>query len=219
MSSQSILHTQDQMSTLLLRDEDGYFTCPVETCRHKLKNDNSMTKHCERNHSRKVHYKPNKSKEVKNEDARQRKQRWRAGNSAARALRAMSAQRKLFSFQDARTRGMHEATNALVYTTTSSIPNAGIGVFVSVDMRCGDVVTTYDGEVVPDMPEDPKYVLGTEYRNKPAWIDGLRAPEVGKGLGSFLNRAMRKKNFRKNCEYFINGKLMYIKVTQKIKAH
>ncbi|CAK4093144.1 unnamed protein product [Aphanomyces euteiches] len=114
---------------------------------------------------------------------------------------------------------MHEAANALVYTKTSSIPNGGIGVFASIDLRCGDIVTTYDGEVVPEMPGDPKYILAIEYRNKPAWIDGIRAPEAGKGLGSFVNRVMRKKNFRKNCEYFINGKLMYIKVMKKIKAH
>ncbi|CAK4690121.1 hypothetical protein AeMF1_004063 [Aphanomyces euteiches] len=101
-----------------------------------------------------------------NENARLRKVRFYERKSAARALVALSKHRPLFSFTDAQRRGTYGADNPIVTSMESSIPTAGYGVFATVDMRAGDVVASYDGDIVYDMPADPTYVLIIDLGNR-----------------------------------------------------
>ncbi|CAK4981302.1 unnamed protein product [Aphanomyces euteiches] len=125
-----------------------------------------MRTHYKRSHGLQVERKRKKTEEEKNGNARLRKVRFNERKSAARALEALSKHRPLFSFAGAQLRGTYGADNPIVISMESSIPTAGYGVFVVVDLREGDVVTSYDGDFVYDMPADPTYVLSlTSGRN------------------------------------------------------
>ncbi|KAH9135183.1 hypothetical protein AeRB84_019289 [Aphanomyces euteiches] len=201
---------------LLVRGEDNLYKCLK--CGHKLEEYDAMRMHYKRSHGLKVERKRKKTEEEKNENARLRKVRFNERKSAARALEALSKHRPLFSFADAQLRGTYGADNPNLTSMESSIPTAGYGVFAAVDLREGDVVTSYDGYIVYDMPADPTYVLSIDIGKKPAWIDGLSTRQLGKGLGSFVNREDRTKKVFKNCEYLQHGKKMFIRVTKTIKS-
>ncbi|KAG9406735.1 hypothetical protein AC1031_003056 [Aphanomyces cochlioides] len=196
---------------LLIRGKDKLYKCLK--CGHKLKEYDAMHMHYKRKHGLTVERKRKKTQEEKNQQARLRKRK-----SAARALEALSKHRTLFSFADAQRRGTYGADNPIVISKESSIPPAGYGVFAAVDLREGDIVTSYDGDIVYDMPADPTYVLRIDLGNKPAWIDGLSTRQLGKGLGSFVSREDRTMKIFKNCEYLQHGKKMFIQVTKSIKS-
>ena len=65
----------------------------------------------------------------------------------------------------------------------------GYGVFALVALQEGDIITKYEGPITTD-PKNAKYAmqLGKTKRH----IDGINQPEPGKGLGTFINKEVRK---------------------------
>jgi len=94
----------------------------------------------------------------------------------------------------------------------SSIPSAGNGVFTNADIRKGDVITIYSGERVDEKPKSPEYVIQLQ---DGSYLLGDSNPQVGNGLGSFINRSSVKKN----CEIVENEDYQQLVVvaTKKIK--
>ncbi|KAG9401607.1 hypothetical protein AC1031_009467 [Aphanomyces cochlioides] len=155
---------QDMLSKLLLEDDDGQYTCPDCGARYKVAN--SMRMHCSRKHKMRLY--PTKSRRPTREVA---------------ALELKTNERQK--------RGSYGAARPIVVTGPSKIERAGAVVFACVDLLAGDVVTTYDGEVVFQVPQEPSYAIRYDFGATPAWIDGLREFQNGKGVGSFVNRADR----------------------------
>ena len=94
----------------------------------------------------------------------------------------------------------------------SSIPTAGNGVFSNTDIRKGDVITVYSGERVDEKPKCPEYVIQLQ---DGSYLFGNSHPQVGNGLGSFINRSLAKKN----CEFVEDEdyQQLIVVATKKIK--
>ncbi|RHY48559.1 hypothetical protein DYB30_011412, partial [Aphanomyces astaci] len=205
---------------LVTADENGEYLCPQ--CEVKYTRQESLRMHCTRKHGLAITFKVKRTAAEKSEQSRQRKAKWSEKQAAIRALVSLSTveeKRDAFSRRDARKRGVHEAKDPIVYTKMSSIQNAGLGVFAAVDLVPGDVVTAYDGQLVPDAPTNHLYALQITGASKPMWIDGLRELERGKGIGSFVNRASREHHCYMNCDYKEFAESAYIVITKKIKAN
>ena len=96
----------------------------------------------------------------------------------------------------------------------SSIPNAGLGVFVTLSpIQKGDIITEYDGHVITR--EHAKRDALIDYRivshdksiqgSGGFVIRGLRKPIPGRGAGSFINDTTTKLRERTNCTFFCPG--------------
>ncbi|KAG9408901.1 hypothetical protein AC1031_020813 [Aphanomyces cochlioides] len=197
--------TQDMLSKLLLQDDDGQYTCPDCGARYKMR----------------VRFTPVVPDEVKKANERSRRARAQDKRKAVRLLISLfkaTPPRRLFSLRDARQRGCYGAARPIVVTGPSKIERAGAGMFACVDLLAGDVVTTYDGEVVFQVPQEPSYAIRYDFGATPAWIDGLQEFQNGKGVGSFVNRADREAHVYKNCDYIQDGNTLAIKVTKRVKA-
>ncbi|CAK4610893.1 unnamed protein product [Aphanomyces euteiches] len=206
-------------SKLLLKDDDGQYTCPDCSAHYKVAN--SMRMHCLRKHKMRVRFTPIVPEEVKKANEKSRRARAQDKRKAVRLLISFfkaTPPRQLFSLRDARKRGCYGATKPIVVTGPSKIERAGAGVFACVDLLPGDVVTTYDGQVVLQVPQEPSYAIRYDFGATPAWIDGLREFQNGKRVGSFVNRADREAHFYKNCDYIQDGNTLAIKITKRVKA-
>ncbi|KAF0725507.1 hypothetical protein AaE_009703 [Aphanomyces astaci] len=188
---------------LVTADENGEYLCPQ--CEVKYTRQESLRMHCTRKHGLAITFKVKRTAAEKSEQSRQRKAKWSEKQAAIRALVSLSTveeKRDAFSRRDARKRGVHEAKDPIVYTKIFD-----------------DVVTAYDGQLVPDAPTNHLYALQITGASKPMWIDGLRELERGKGIGSFVNRASREHHCYMNCDYKEFAESAYIVITKKIKAN
>lgn len=99
----------------------------------------------------------------------------------------------------------------------SLIPSAGNGLFASIPLIRGDVVTRYDGRVCATEPEDPRYAIAFDIL--PLFLGGIRVPVKGCGLASFVNKescvaAMKPKK----CEMVQVSMNHYIQMVKDIKT-
>ncbi|KAG9399727.1 hypothetical protein AC1031_011605 [Aphanomyces cochlioides] len=175
-------------SRLILPDEDGTYSCPE--CKARYKISNSIRMHCWCKHKLAIRFTAIVSDEVKQNSMK------RNGVPAPKT----------------------NERRPIVTTGPSTIERAGAGVFACVDLRAGDIVTTYDGEVVFQVPLEPSYAIKYDFGAIPAWIDGLREFQNGKGIGSFVNRADRELHFYKNCDFIQEGKTLAIEITKNVKG-
>jgi len=100
-------------------------------------------------------------------------------------------QRKTVEF--AKINGNYDSTNnSALIKKSSSIPCAGDGIFTNNIMNYyeGDFITKYEGKSITKLTE----TTNTEYTAyvKGHIVEGLKFPEEGKGLGSFINRPNNK---------------------------
>ena len=180
-------------STLLLPNDDGQYTCPE--CAALYKMSNSIRMHCLRKHKMAIRFTSLVPVEIKKQNERIRLARAQDKRKAVRLLiRLFKAAPPLclFSLRDAKKCGCYEAATPIVVTAPSTIQCAGV--FACVDLRAGDIVTTYDGDIVFQVPQEPSYAIMYDVGATPAWIGGLREHQKGKGIGSFVNRADREAN-------------------------
>ena len=129
---------------------------------------------------------------------------------------------------DAKVHGSHTATiskNTLVYVSQSKITGAGRGVFANTKLVEKQIVTWYDGECHPDRVLG-QYTIAIKQKkskdgndNTPSYLYlcGLTEPQLGRGLGSFINRTPRGR--RANCVFDVDSdnKTVWITACKNIR--
>ncbi len=194
---------------------DNQYFCPYNNCNASYSKEklNSFRKHCNRNHGI---YITIKDPPLTVEEKRNRQRKYTAKHRAKNKKRKRKHfRRALYDIDDADERGAYKCKNPLLKYKQSDIPNAGNGIFALEDLYPGDIVTWVSGEVIDFPTIDKSYTIicGDQY------IDGLRFPEKGKGLGSFINREERNMpKSRKNCEFIeYKSSKIYIEITSHVK--
>ncbi len=191
---------------------DNQYHCPYSECWKAYPAFSSLRTHRDRQHPKlsitKIH--PKTPEEIQKR-AREYQQKSRQKKKMRRAS---------FTLHDAKTRGTFSADGALLEYKKSRIPDAGNGVFAAVDLCNNDIVTVMSGKRIRHPPKNPEYAIQLE---DTLYLDGIRKPRKGKGLGSFINKEVRMKGMtkmRKNCEVIYDGieRVAMIKVLKKIKA-
>lgn len=118
----------------------------------------------------------------------------------------------MFDIDTALCPGVFDCEDPIVLYKKSTIPNAGSGVFANTNFRKGDAITIYSGEKVDNEPNDSEYAIQLQ---DGSYMFGNNTPQVGNGLGSFINHSSVKKN----CEFVEDGdyQKLIIVATKKIK--
>lgn len=101
-------------------------------------------------------------------------------DKAARRLQA-AAPRCRFTTQDVDECGAYQTKRPILQYAQSKIPGAGNDLFALVPL----LGTRYDGTLCETEPSDPRYVISLH--NQELYLDGIRTPRKGRGLGSFVN--------------------------------
>ncbi|KAE8985372.1 hypothetical protein PR003_g23396 [Phytophthora rubi] len=199
---------------------DGLVCCPAQGCGRTYKADkiDSLRRHCSRDHNLRVTL---KSARVSTEETR-RKQRLYSARYREKRQKIQARQRvyhqEHLTEDDAIVVGVCGSASCPVEYRASSIPGAGNGLLAVMDLIPGDIVTWYAGMFTTVKPTDKAHAFAVAG----GFIDGLRVPQRGQGLGSFVNRESREiSRMRKNCELvggWSSKHQIYVEVTSKIKA-
>jgi SET domain-containing protein len=112
----------------------------------------------------------------------------------------------------------------MLYIKKSTLPNCGLGLFTSVDIKKGEFIVEYKGDIytwkkcIKRAAEEDKagYVF---YINKNYCIDAYDFPLELARYGNDAEGIRRKKGVKNNSEYLVKGKRVYIVSQKKIKAH
>lgn len=215
------------MDTLQVQASNGWIYCPVDGCDFKCDDSklSTLRVHAKRKHEVKITLREVMTPDEKIEHRRKQlrmaaatfRQRHRKHTRERRSTRIF--QPILSDQEDALAHGKYKCNSPFVEYKKSRIENAGNGLFASCDFKKGDFITYMSGNLVSERPIDSSYTL--QVGN--AFLDGLRIPKKGKGMGSFINREDRKvRNARKNCEFYIEeiGRkfTVYIRVIKDVKA-
>lgn len=207
------------MALYLEKSDDGMYHCPEEQCGLNSLQSSNIRNHCRRVHGFSV---TTVRPRAKDERAQKKREDMRALRASKRR-KAPAKPRDAFTVQDANERGVHEAAEPIVEYRSSLIPGAGNGVFACVGLQVGDVVTQLEGSYCVSEPQDPDYAIaieGPRDTSSQEFIDGLRKPESGRGLGSFVNKESRAAGqARKNCEYVQVGRMVYLEIIKDVKAN
>lgn len=169
------------------------WTCPG--CEYATDKVVNLREHVGRHHDFRLttvptwHLTTEQKKRLKNKADRERKRR-----------KSKQTRTVLFDIDTALTRGVYQCQEPMVSYKKSSIPNAGNGVFANTDIRKDHAITVYSGEKVDDKPNCSEYVIQLQ---DGSYVIGDSTPQVGNGLGSFINRLAAKKNceIEENEEY------------------
>ena len=103
-----------------------------------------------------VHQRPTISEDEHSENKRVL---MRYRNAEVRAQAAKDAWRPTLTHDDASARGNSDSPQPLVYYSKSDYaPNIGNGVFASIDLYKGDVVTNYAGNVIESCSGLPRCI-------------------------------------------------------------
>lgn len=195
---------------------DGTFTCPE--CPKLFKSIQGLKYHTKNSHGIKVTTCLKLTDEQKRERNRKyvAKHREKTLPRKSKRIKKKIVIRDCYDSEDARRRGTFGCDDPLIEYRASTIPNAGNGIFANEDLHPGDVVTMFAG---PRVSSSPLIKSHTIQFGKGIFIDGLRMPVNGEGLGSFINRESRDiPRKRKNCEFVREQELMTIEITRKVKA-
>jgi hypothetical protein len=100
----------------------------------------------------------------------------------------------------------------------SQIMGAGFGVFANVLFRKGDYIAAYAVQTVLGIAEYNRDYKGKKCIEcayaikfgKDQVAIGLIKPEIGQGIGSFLNSAYRHKVFRNNSKFVMHNRTIYL---------
>ncbi|CAK4321657.1 unnamed protein product [Aphanomyces euteiches] len=86
------------------------------------------------------------------------------------------------------------------------------------DLKTGDIITEYSGEVVKfqKWPSDRTVEYAVQMTKKNYWVDGVKETTIGQGLGSILNQPNRPK--RPNCQFVEFRGRIYVEAKKNIKA-
>ena len=103
--------------------------------------------------------------------------------------KAKERHRPLFDIHIATYHGAFGCTDPIVVYKKSSIPKAGNGVFATTDIKKGDIITIYSGEMVDGEPIDSEYAIKLQ---DGSYVIGNSTPKIGHGLGSFMSRESRQ---------------------------
>ncbi|KAG9399879.1 hypothetical protein AC1031_011300 [Aphanomyces cochlioides] len=114
--------------------------------------------------------------------------------------------------------GVYGHDDCILRVQESTIPDSGNGVFTTEDLKTGDIITEYSGEVVKfqKWPSDRSVEYAVQMTKKNHWIDGVKEATIGQGLGSILKRPNRPK--RPNCQFVQYCGHIYVEAKKNIKA-
>ena len=95
--------------------------------------------------------------------------------------------------KDAKKYGTYDPikTDRLVEYKTSTIENAGNGVFAGEKLYKDDIVTEYYGKIYNEKPTDPNEIEYCVLIGKEKWLVAKRTPTMNKGIGAYINREAR----------------------------
>ncbi len=185
------------MTTKLVEEYDSKWICPDESCDYTTDKIINLRRHVQRNHNFRItictrriltwYLTKEQKRERRNKQKREQKRR-------------KAKERNLLDIDTALTRGTFQCQEPVVSYKKSLIPNAGNGVFATTDIRKDHAITVYSGEKVDDKPNCSEYVIQLQ---DGSYLIGDSTPQVGNGLGSFINRSAAKKNceFEENEDY------------------
>ena len=193
----------------------GTYDCPK--CSYDATKLNTLQRHCIREHSVTATVVEQKTAENKQKNKRiydkaRYKQMKRAKN-----LTKLAMERQCFTIAQIKKRGAHGATKPLVKVAPSAIDGAGNGVFACENLIEGDCLTEYCGIHMDNEPGDSEYAIEMKTKDGKRYLDGLRVPENGKGVASFVNRATRKLKKWKNFDFKQVRNQMFLYATKSIK--
>jgi hypothetical protein len=131
----------------------------------------------------------------------------------------------------ARERGIYHTDNndGMMIRVVDLGPPLGRGIQANEDLSVNSVITFYDGFF---SPTDRQWQYAIKKRNVYCmeWVKGVRCigfstPTVGKGLGSFFNKANKKADA--NCRFYVprsqdkkgKRKRVYVITTKNVIAH
>ena len=143
------------MALYLQKSDDGRYHCPEEQCALQSSQASNIRNHCRRVHGFSV---TTVRPQSDDERAQKKRERMRALRACKRC-KAPVKLRKTFGVQDADRRGVYQAADPIVEYRSSLIPSAGYGVFASVRLQVGDVVTQLEGVYSVSEPDDPEYTI------------------------------------------------------------
>ncbi len=195
---------------------DGKFACPE--CAKLFKSIQGLKYHTKNSHGFKVTTCLKLTVEQKRERNRTyvAKHREKTRPRKSKRIKKKITLHPRYDSEDAQCRGTFGCDAPLIEYRASKIPDAGNGIFATEDLYPGDVVTIFAGPRVTASPTIKSHTIQFE---KGVYIDGLRTPIEGEGLGSFINRESRNlSRKRKNCEFVREQKLMTIEITKKVKT-
>jgi hypothetical protein len=192
---------------------DGARVCQI--CGKAFEKWNSLQKHADRTHQVRV----KKKTKMSNEERKQRQgaalRKHRAKKQEEKlALKREQQPRALFTVKDARERGHFQCLQPLLDVKQSTIDGAGNGLFAVVDFVPGDIVTWLSGRKTKKEPKDPSYAIAVE----DFFLDAIRKPSKGKGLGSFVNREVRHTSKRKNCRLVEEDDVIWVQMAKKVRS-
>lgn len=194
-------------------NDDGRLCCPA--CGEKYNSEAAVRRHAKVRHALLLTTRNLLTVEQRREKNAAKVRAWRLKHKKKTTHSQERSRRYTISTADRR--GLYNAKHPIVVVKTSLIEGAGLGVFAATDLLKGDWVTRYEGAVVKEKPENP-YVMALIGTDK--FIDGLKIPRQGKGVGSFINREVRMKGMkRRNCRFCqIDKHRIYIQMVKNVKA-
>ncbi len=195
--------------------ENGVFACHL--CDRSYDKPRSLQAHAHSIHGVRISVRecPRRTQEEKRTMTLKRVRKFRSKNLPPRKRK----QRKKYNFEDADELGKyHDRKKTLLVIRNSNIPNAGRGVFTTVNLFKDDIVTWFEGKLEDNPPENKEYTM----KIKDKFFVGSAEPRNGCGMGTFINREERAMTgARKNCEFLVSEHTKhraYIVVTKNIKA-
>jgi len=203
--------------------------CPI--CQKSYKNIATLRSHKSRDHPNHKEKKTTAEKR-KRKTEKQRQRREEQKQSARR--------RDIYTIDDiseigiffSESKEMQLQSGSAIYLENQGAKTfGGYGVFASEKLYVGDVITKYEGTISDfDSIDDKNYAI--QLGNTNQYLNGIKKPILGKGLGSFINKEVRKhvvedefeiwywgENTRKNVEFIRYGKDVYVEVCRDVKPH
>lgn len=210
-----------EMAPIIVDKLDDGFECPEVSCIKVYATVASLQRHCQRRHGGLQVF--GRIDPIPVETIREQKRKYDKAYCERNSKRARTAKslhpREPYDMDDADTRGVFKSDlDALVEYRPSLIPNAGNGVFAKVELRKGDIITWFAGELAFEAATDSTYTI----RIGDCYLNGISEPKQGEGLGSFINREERGDRATcKNCEFVcfgVGSHPVYVEVTKDIPA-
>lgn len=199
-------------------------------CQKSYKNAASLRSHKYRDHPNSCEKKTAAEKrQQKTEKQRQRREEQKESSFRRRDLYTIddvSSIGRFVSYDEE----VQKMSGACIYLVNQGDKTfGGYGVFAGENLYVGDVITKYEGVISNfDRISDKNYAM--QLGNTTQYLNGIQQPIIGKGLGSLINKEVRKhdvkdgneiwdwgENTRKNIEYIRDRKSVYIEVCRDLK--
>lgn len=190
---------------ILVKINNDTWNCPE--CEYYTDKLINLRRHANRKHTITITTLERKTlTDVENDEKRKKYKRDK------KRAKARESKRELIDLESALVQGVYGCSDSILTYKKSTISNAGNGVFANIDILKGDVLTIYSGAVHSKEPTEIEYTIKM---SDGSFLAGDTTPQLGNGLGSFINRSWTLKN----CEFVEDDvhRVVMIVATKKIK--